>query len=88
MIVLRCYLLFLLDASFYSIFQLTLLMSSSFIFLTGVVSSRLAQAPCKHVVEFAKTAVNQNPGSTVAMRELANVRVADAESGCHRVFKK
>ena len=79
---------FLVDASFYSTFQLTLLMSSSLMFLNVVVSSRFAQAPCKHVVEFAQTAVRQNPGSTVAMRELANVRTADAESGCHRVFKK
>ena len=79
---------FLWMPPFYSTFQLTLLMSSSLMFLNVVVSSRFAQAPCKHVVEFAQTAVRQNPGSTVAMRELANVRTADAESGCHRVFKK
>ena len=40
------------------------------------------------MVQFAKSHVTANPRPSGAMRELACVREEDAESGCHKVFRK
>ncbi|OLQ08476.1 40S ribosomal protein S3-3 [Symbiodinium microadriaticum] len=50
--------------------------------------SSLCNATCKSVVETAVAAVKDNVAATRALRELAEVRLNDAEAGVHRVFSK
>lgn len=47
-----------------------------------------AEAPCSHLVELARAHVTANPSPSRPMMEFARVRVEDAESGCHRIFRK
>ena len=48
-----------------------------------------AEAPCSHGVDMARAALRDNPdGGTQALRELAALRLADAEEGCHKIFRK
>lgn len=47
-----------------------------------------AEACCKDVVKIAENEVDSNPRATRAMRELAAVREADAEVGCHKLFRR
>eukprot|EP00435_Cladocopium_sp_Y103_P052125 s815_g16.t1 len=46
----------------------------------------LTTAPCKHLVELARSEVELNPRSSPHMRAFANVRLEDAEVGVHRVL--
>ena len=47
-----------------------------------------AEAPAKHVVELAQAAVSENENSSKEVRELSRVRLEDAETGVHEVFRK
>ena len=52
------------------------------------VSHSGTEAPCKHVVELAQAHCRATQQPSEQMLDLANVRLDDAEKGCHRVFKK
>lgn len=47
-----------------------------------------SEAACSHVVEFAQAHVRATSNPSRPMREFARVRLCDAESGCHTVFKR
>ena len=47
-----------------------------------------AEAPCSHVVELARAEVQTNPNADQRLRVFAGISIADAEVGCHQVFKR